>query len=342
MNISDIFDTLGMISIAVSSISLLVLFFLLITKKRKKKCIIVLFTSFILTFLFLICSILTDPATWCDHNWVITKKVDATCTEKGYIEYYCDLCNSDKKDITSDPLGHSLEEIEDFQKSKIILKCIRCDYEETKSIISETETGEETEPTQSNYDFEIQFFLEAGKKGDYGRLLTYNAGTEFEETFYAYYVPSGKYLVSNTGTYPTQVNVYSDETQFVNGWEEPKDCSVFLLQKGESKEIIILNGYHVEITEPTYILMQKIKETTDTEDETKTTNSKDTEQSEQLENTEKSEEKRTYILNTNTHVFHKETCYHASRIKAKNKKVVEDDRENLIDDGYSPCKTCDP
>lgn len=105
--------------------------------------------------------------------------------------------------------------------------------------------------------YELSFYLKAGEKGDYGNYITYNKGTEFEEKFYAYYVPNGTYTVTNKGKYMTQVNVYSDETHKVDGWDEPVDCKVYLLNVDESKEIIVPEGYHIELTEPTYVLMQK-------------------------------------------------------------------------------------
>lgn len=116
------------------------------------------------------------------------------------------------------------------------------------------------EPAKNESEYDLQFYLKAGTKGSYGRILTYNSGTEFEEKLYAYYVPSGKYIVSNEGSYPTQVNVYSNEIRLVNGWEEPKEVACYVLEKGQSKEIEVKSGFHIEITEPTYIFMKRIKE----------------------------------------------------------------------------------
>ena len=51
---------------------------------------------------------------------------------------------------------------------------------------------------------------------------------------------------------------------------------------------------------------------------------------------------QTYVLNTHTHKFHREGCRDISRMKDKNKKVVESTREELIVQGYSPCGHCNP
>lgn len=113
--------------------------------------------------------------------------------------------------------------------------------------------------TETNVTYDLQLILEAGKKGEYGKFLTYNSGTEFEETLLAYYVPNGKYNISNTGTYPVQVNVYSDEIHIVNGWEEPKEAKAYVLESMETKMIQIPVGFHIEIMEPSCIMLQRLK-----------------------------------------------------------------------------------
>jgi hypothetical protein len=115
------------------------------------------------------------------------------------------------------------------------------------------------EPT-SEPEFEMTFFLTAGIKGEYGENITYNEGTEFEESFFAYYVPYGKYMVKNVGDYPTQVNAYSDQiVTTASGLKEPAEFSAITLKVGETKELTVPEGWHIEIDEPTIIQMQKVK-----------------------------------------------------------------------------------
>ena len=52
--------------------------------------------------------------------------------------------------------------------------------------------------------------------------------------------------------------------------------------------------------------------------------------------------KGTYVLNTNTKKFHKSTCSSAKTIAEKNKKIYKGYRKNLINQGYDPCKRCNP
>lgn len=56
------------------------------------------------------------------------------------------------------------------------------------------------------------------------------------------------------------------------------------------------------------------------------------------ENSESSE----YILNTNTKKFHYPWCSSVSQMKAKNKKEYTGARDEIINQGYEPCKRCNP
>ncbi len=49
-----------------------------------------------------------------------------------------------------------------------------------------------------------------------------------------------------------------------------------------------------------------------------------------------------YILNTNTKKFHLPSCGSVRDIKAKHKEEVTGKREDLILEGYEPCKKCNP
>lgn len=51
-------------------------------------------------------------------------------------------------------------------------------------------------------------------------------------------------------------------------------------------------------------------------------------------------EKQNYVLNTNTHKFHLPDCSSAETISEKNKDERYTTMEDLISDGYDPCKRC--
>lgn len=50
----------------------------------------------------------------------------------------------------------------------------------------------------------------------------------------------------------------------------------------------------------------------------------------------------TYILNTNTKKFHHSWCSSVNDMKAKNKKEYTGSRDDIINQGYVPCKRCNP
>lgn len=50
----------------------------------------------------------------------------------------------------------------------------------------------------------------------------------------------------------------------------------------------------------------------------------------------------TYILNTNTHVFHYPSCSSVDRMSDKNKQVFTGTRDEAIAMGYEPCQRCNP
>lgn len=51
---------------------------------------------------------------------------------------------------------------------------------------------------------------------------------------------------------------------------------------------------------------------------------------------------RTYVLNTNTRKFHLPDCSSVDDMAEHNKRIVESTREEVIAEGYQPCKRCNP
>lgn len=51
---------------------------------------------------------------------------------------------------------------------------------------------------------------------------------------------------------------------------------------------------------------------------------------------------QTYILNTSTKKFHNPDCASANSIKDSNKQTYSGSRDDLIAQGYDPCKNCNP
>ena len=51
---------------------------------------------------------------------------------------------------------------------------------------------------------------------------------------------------------------------------------------------------------------------------------------------------QTYILNTSSKKFHKESCSGVKSMKEKNKKIYTGKRAEVIEQGYAPCGNCHP
>lgn len=49
-----------------------------------------------------------------------------------------------------------------------------------------------------------------------------------------------------------------------------------------------------------------------------------------------------YVLNTSTHKFHLPDCDSVTDMKPQNRKDYSGSKQNLIDQGYDPCKRCNP
>lgn len=94
--------------------------------------------------------------------------------------------------------------------------------------------------------------LVAGVQGEYGTPITFNKGTEFEDTVIAYHIPAGEYTATNTGKYMTQFNIYSDEIHKTEaGWEEPAETLfVKLVDAGATVDFTITDGQYIKIVEP--------------------------------------------------------------------------------------------
>ena len=54
------------------------------------------------------------------------------------------------------------------------------------------------------------------------------------------------------------------------------------------------------------------------------------------------QEEKEYILNTNTMKFHVPGCSSAAEMGPENKKEFKGTREELLEQGYSPCGRCKP
>ena len=120
----------------------------------------------------------------------------------------------------------------------------------TNETTSESSVDEANENAVAEEKLEIE--LVAGEQGKYGTPITFNKGTEFEQTVIAYHIPAGEYTVTNIGKHMNQFNIYSDETHKTEeGVEEPAE-SIFvkLIDVGASEDFTITDNQYIKIVEP--------------------------------------------------------------------------------------------
>ena len=98
----------------------------------------------------------------------------------------------------------------------------------------------------------LTFTIIAGEEGEYGALHTTDLGTEFEDTYYIYLVPLGRYKVTNTGEYMSQISVYSNTAHVTDeGLEEVDNVyDLKLLDVGRSDYITVVEDSHLYLREP--------------------------------------------------------------------------------------------
>lgn len=146
-------------------------------------------------------------------------------------------------------------------KSPEIIVTVTGEEKTTKNDTTEETTAETVEKTTEEATAKptFSFTLTAGEYGDYGKDLVYNEGTEFPDASIAYYIPVGKYEITNVGDYMTQVNICSDKINVVDGWEEPASVTVQMLDVNTSFTVTIPDNHHIEIAEPTQLKLEMVE-----------------------------------------------------------------------------------
>ena len=104
--------------------------------------------------------------------------------------------------------------------------------------------------------------------------------------------------------------------------------STLIIDENESSE-------EIEISQP--------QEPTESEESEYVSEESSNESSSDSQDEPSDSEKITYVLNTDSLKFHKPSCHHAKKIMGKDYcEETTKTREEVIEDGYDPCGTCDP
>ena len=83
-------------------------------------------------------------------------------------------------------------------------------------------------------------------------------------------------------------------------------------------------------------------ETEDSDSVTRSVQNETTAGEDEEEDSEEEPEEITYVMNTNTKKFHRPYCSAVKDIKDKNRRDTTLSREEIISQGYAPCKRCNP
>lgn len=92
-------------------------------------------------------------------------------------------------------------------------------------------------------------------------------------------------------------------------------------------------GVHSIVSDP---------ETEESESVTRSAEDESIAEEDEEETSEDEPEEITYVMNTNTKKFHTPYCSSVKDIKDKNKRETTLSREEIISQGYQPCKRCNP
>lgn len=110
------------------------------------------------------------------------------------------------------------------------------------------------------------------------------------------------------------------EIDYATGFSKPNETT-------ESEEVLVI------VSDP---------ETEDSESVTRSVEDESISDEDEEETSEADSEEITYVMNTNTKKFHKPYCSSVKDIKDKNKRETTLSREEVISQGYTPCKRCNP
>lgn len=151
---------------AIEILALPILFIVWIICKVQKKPKMKWIKWFWISFgVFLLAAVLTNPSTWCKHEYELTESKAASCTEDGYEKYHCDLCGGDKKE-TLKKLGHSMEDVRrveptDDKDGEYVQRCTRCGYEKIEVLpmlkkTTESKTEEKQEKARKAFEKSVE------------------------------------------------------------------------------------------------------------------------------------------------------------------------------------------
>ena len=87
--------------------------------------------------------------------------------------------------------------------------------------------------------------------GEFGKTVILDEGTENEMKYIGYFLPAGKYNVTNNRQYRSGIYVYSQETILDDGVEYPAEVGgAYTFLAGETVEIEVPDGFYIKAIPP--------------------------------------------------------------------------------------------
>ena len=114
------------------------------------------------------------------------------------------------------------------------------------------------EPTSAPLTVSIQ----ADTPNAYSEEIMINAGTEFEQKYFGYFLPAGDYMAQNMDTkHFSQISVLSRAIHKTEeGWEEATDANAYSFKEGETKQITIPDGdYYIKVVAPASFILTAVE-----------------------------------------------------------------------------------
>lgn len=146
-----------------------------------------------------------------------------------------------------------------------------------------------------------------------------------------YYICSGGYAAKGLKTIDNKKYYFTESGKMHTGWKKIDGNSYYFSDNGE-----MLTNTTIKLNGTTYVLDKNGVGSVKKDNVTSTsTSNKQTETNDKYSST-------TYILNTKTKKFHYSWCSAAKKISSDNYYTSKESRDELMADGYSPCKICKP
>lgn len=128
--------------------------------------------------------------------------------------------------------------------------------DENKSVDAKPE---ETETRIIETLVTLSYEIITEQANEYGKEVVMNEDADSKEEFITYYnFPAGDYIVENLGDNATQFSIHEGLVNKETGYNEYDGTGdVVMVNKGESKDINIPDGWCIVVTEPAHIRFTK-------------------------------------------------------------------------------------